>query len=470
MSVLKNGEMVEHYRRRFRKSGREAGPRAVGMEAKFCVTDGLGKAVSAEATDRLFRSMARSGWNLETDGGIGMATAVSRDSLSYPARISTGTGHCKIEFSVPYAASVHGLGENFNSMASDFKSACLGEEIRLLCLGVHPVTRPDPCLVQRKPRHLFWDTVFTSGLVHLFALSSDCQVHVDVNEMEAVKALRVLQGYAGAQIALTANATLWRGGLDEGHVDLREAFWEWWLPGDDRVGVPAAPSYSLESYVDRIAEMRPVFVERESGPLGIYDYPTFESYYDPRGKSAAVTPDGARIEVTPKPEDIDLHDTFNWNTARLSHYGTVENRANCQQPPERMMALPALTVGLVENMEEASCRLEGSSWRELGSFYGEAVGKGPLAKAGGIEAQRLCREMLELSREGLRRRGFGEEYYLDPLEDAAEKGQCPAFETREIFENGGIKAVVERYSLWDVDGLLRTAEITAGADSNDGRP
>jgi gamma-glutamylcysteine synthetase len=445
-----DNRIFEHYLSRFESKDRPprlAGKRGIGMEAKFCLTDSGGEAVSVKQLEALFHALSDGDWRMMIDGNLGIPTGVCRESPTCPAVVTTGTGHCKIELSVPYDESIEGLRFNLESMAGEVKESAETQDIHLLCLGVHPVTEPHPDLVQRKSRHIFWDKVFKSGLVHLFALSADCQVHVDVEPGEVHTAVNVLQGFSGPQIALTANATVWRNGIDGDHLDVREAFWDWWLPEEGRAGMAPAPFASLEDYVDRLTSLRPVFVERDGVGLGIYQYRDFKEYYSAGPTAEGITPEGHKVPMSPEERDIDLHDTFNWYTARLSRYCTLENRANCQQPPEDIMSIPALTLGLMEALDEAWLFLAEYDWGVLRDCRREAMMEGPRARAGGFDIREMCRAMLEIAREGLAKRSRGEEEFLAPLWSRLEDGTCPALETRELYQSGGIDALLERYSI-----------------------
>jgi len=442
--------IYKYYLKRFEEKDRPAqltGKRGVGMEAKFCLTDSRGEAVSREQLEALFYDLADGEWNIMLDENLDVPTGVTREFPACPAVITTGTGHCKIEFSVPYADNLHGLRFNMEMMLNDVKAYMGGRGIHLLCLGVHPVTEPHPDLVQRKTRHIFWNRVFESGMVHLFALSADCQAHVDVEPGEVHEAVNVMQGFAGAQIALTANATVWQNRIDSDHLDVREAFWDWWLPEEERAGIAPAPFRSLEDYVNRLASLRPVFVERDGENLGIYHYRDFREYYSSGDAAEGITPQGDIVPIYPERKDIDLHDTFNWYTARLSRYCTLENRANCQQPPEDIMTVPALTLGLMENLGEALVFLADYDWSALRACRTEAISVGPKAKGRGFNVRELCRAMLEIAQNGLTIRRKGEEEFLAPLWRRFEVETCPALETRRLHQEGGIDSILERYSL-----------------------
>lgn len=442
--------ILQYYLGRFEAKDRPkplAGRRGVGMEAKFCIADPQGRGVNGACLQGLFRGLEEKGWTPSVDSNLGIPTGAKKDGLPCPAFISTGTGHCKVELSVPYGKTLQELESNFLSMTGDAKCCADAQEIEFLCLGVHPVIEPHPSLVQKKERHIFWDQAFHTGLVHLFALSADCQVHVDVEAEEVHKALNVFQGFAGAQIALTANATIWKEAVDPEYLDVREAFWDWWLPDEERAGVVSVPFASLEDYVERLASLRPVFVERGGRSLGIYHYASFRDYYLSSGKAWGISAERERVPLEAQEKDIDLHDTFNWYAARLSRYCTVENRANCQQPREDIMAVPALTLGLMENLDGALSCLDEYDWSSLRRSRSQAMRTGLETTVDGNPLSRLCRSMLEIAQKGLASRGCGEETYLAALWERLEGERCPAAEARNVFREGGLQALLERYSL-----------------------
>ena len=52
------------------------------------------------------------------------------------------------------------------------------------------------------------------------------------------------------------------------------------------------------------------------------------------------------------------------------------------------------------------------------------------------DLKKLTKEILDLSREGLKERGFGEEKYLNPLYKRLEEGRNPAVKLLQLRENG----------------------------------
>jgi len=159
---------------------------------------------------------------------------------------------------------------------------------------------------------------------------------VGLPEEETIKAVNVLNGFAGAQIALMANSSIWRGRMDAEHRCVAERFWDWWRPAQGRVGVPKAPFAGVSHYVQSVAQLKPVYVKREGKPVILKGYPSFAEFYA-SPDAAGVDLNGERVALVPGPADIETHNSCYWYNARISRYYTVENRACDQQPPDALL-------------------------------------------------------------------------------------------------------------------------------------
>lgn len=279
----------------------------------------------------------------------------------------------------------------------------------------------------------------------LFTVIADNQVHVDVGLDEAVTAVNVLNALAGAQLALTANSSVWNSQIDLDHVAVRELFWDWWGTDDFRHGIPPRPLRDFADYVQSTVELRPVYVKREGQYLGLTHYPSFLDYF---GSAAPVgrSSEGQEVKLRPETADIDLHDRAFWWNARLSRFATVESRVSCQQPPGELLAPAALVLGLVENLTEAQAVLRGYRWDKLRELRTQAAHTGLQAFSDDIVVRPLLKEMLSVAQWGLRERGRDEERFLQPLQERLAQYRCPARDLREIFSQGGIEAFLDRFA------------------------
>lgn len=131
--------------------------------------------------------------------------------------------------------------------------------------------------------------------------------------------------------------------------------------------------------------------------------------------------------------DWSLHLTTLFPEVRLKSY--LEVRSADSQPPELLLATPALMKGL---LYDDDCRLGAwdvvKRWNpaSLADLQEEAARRGLRARVGRIEMRELALELLTVARAGLVRqshvdsRGRSEEMYLDRLEEEVEAGHCPA--------------------------------------------
>jgi gamma-glutamylcysteine synthetase len=307
----------------------------------------------------------------------------------------------------------------------------------------------------KKGRTSPWAKVFGSNRhidkedgddVHLFTINAASHVHVSVCPEEAIDAVNVLNGLSGAQIALTANSNIWRGRTDPNYKCVAEKFWDWWMPDSNRVGMPHSRFSNIEDYVRKISEIKPVYVLRNGKPIILEGYKTFAEYYK---LARAVGRDikGREVSFMPEESDIDIHNSCYWYNARISRYFTVENRVNDQQPPDALICIAAVTLGLVSALSEAKKALSCYDWEMLREAREVACRRGPLGKIGDTQLSTIARTMLDTARRGLLCRGLGEEKFLEPLEKRLSEFSCPADRAEDLFEKGGIDALVNTWKL-----------------------
>jgi len=423
----------------------------VALELKFPVVDrSTGEAASREVLQGLWRHLGTQGWQPLQDEHTGRTVGASRTLGGRTDVLSSATGYCVIELSTAPEATIGALDRRVRAALEPVVRHCGEHGAQLLGHGIHPVTAPSPDLLTAKQRNVFWDDVFEgcdpSAQVHLFTVTAASQAHVDVGWEEAGDALAVFNGLAPAQIALTANSAVWDNRVDEQFRNVHESFWDRWSPDEDRVGMPAENPASLEVWLDSLLQLRPVYVERDGGPILISSCDSFAEFC---GCESVIgrTADGQPATVQAKQEDLDLHMTFCWHNARISRYCTLENRVNCQQPPESLMAVGALTLGLAERLGQARSLVGRYDWRDLRRGRVDAMRHGLEACVADRPISDLCQAMLEIATEGLQARGHGEEAYLAPLWQRLRRRRSPADQAIACFQQDGIGGLLKRFSL-----------------------
>jgi gamma-glutamylcysteine synthetase len=458
-------DAVGHFLARFEeveeKRKLKSRSRRIGSELKFPLVTPDGRAADSSKTRALWEFLARRGWRpLEDPHSKAVIGATSQGEMN-EHRASCETGFCKVEFSLAHTDGLFSLSRDIETLGGLLGEFSEEHEVAFLGFGLQPVTPPGKhLLMSSKSRNLFWDRLFGGNNhippedgtdVHLFTINASNQVHIDVTVNEAVDAINVFNGLAGAQIALTANSNIWRGKVDGDYKCLGEIFWDWWLKEGHagRYGVPGRKYHDLDDYFHCILGFPPVYVRRDGVPVGLPHCPTFSDFYscDYTGtrcgrpeRVCGLSADGMDTEVYREPYDLDQHFTFFWHNARLSRYYTLENRVNDQQPPAEMMVVPAFTLGIMEALGDAVELIDGYQWELLKESRVEAARKGLDA---GPEVLELSRSALEIAEAGLRKRGAGEEVFLEPLKERLKRRSCPADRAAEVFRAGGPEALVE---------------------------
>jgi gamma-glutamylcysteine synthetase len=419
----------------FERAVQDGGRRRVGAELKFPFVKDSGEAVERETVDALWAHLVRRGWRRDTDTAGGPVVGARRAGECNDTVASCETGYCKVEFSLAHAADIHGLRRELDTLEADVRPFLDAHGVRLLGYGIQPVTAPSADLLMRKMRASFWDKALPSNRVlppekgddvHLFTVNACSHVHVSTTPREAVRLVNVLNGLAGAQLSVTAHSNVVTGWDPPPYKCINEKLWDWWEPVRGRVGVPEAPFADLRDYVTRVSALRPIYVKRAGRPVLLSGhYERFSDYFA-ESEALGATPEGERCVLRPSLEDIAVHHSCYWYTARISRYFTVENRVFDQQAPDALLAPAALTLGLACAAEEAWEEVSSHAWATLRETREQACRAGMDWRLNGTGAASLAGRMLEAAELGLRRRGRGEESFLAPLQRRWREGTCPA--------------------------------------------
>jgi len=433
------------------RANRSKEGRQIGVELKFPLVREDGRAPEPSVVPALWDHLCSLGWQAVHDEVSGRPVGARTATEGGYTVASCETGYCKPEFSLAPVISLVDLEAAIRELREELKPYADRYRVHFLGYGIQPVTAPSMHLRMDKSRTRVWDAVFRSNRIvppelgqdlDLFTINAASHVHVSVSEEEAVPLVNIFNGFAGPQIALTANSSIWRGQVDPAYACVAEKFWDWWVPEEGRAGVPQKSFTDLGDYALTMSGFRPVFVKRGDGPLLIEGYKTFKHYYS-QERAAGVGLDGREVTVTPEPADIDLHCTCCWHSARITRYGTVENRPNDQQPPGALLCVAALTLGLTEALGESQEELNRFEWHELRDARESACRSALRGMVASERIASLAGRLLELARLGLGRRGLGEERFLEPLEERLKSGRCPSDDAVELFQGGGAERLVE---------------------------
>lgn len=395
------------------------------------------------------------GWEAETDPNSGALVGARKPGPHNHSVASCETGFAKSEFSLAHVGDLAELERAVAELREELRPFCEERGLRFLAYGIHPVTPPGQALLMKKTRTSVWDRFYRSNEVlppergddmHLFTVNAASHLHVSVAPEEAIRMVNVLNGFAGAQLALTADSPVWQGRADKNFKCVAEKFWDWWIPEEGRVGVPVKAFTDTRDYVETVAGFRPVYVTREGRAYSLCNYDSFADYFR-QERAVGIDPEGNEAEIVPQREDLDLHGSCYWFNARVSRYYTVENRTCDQQPPGELLTVAALTLGLAEAVDEAWEEVRAHDWALLRQSRDAACRQALAASADGLALRDWAGRLLELAETGLRRRGKGEEAWLEAPRRRLAQGCAPADDALKTFRQGGVDALLASRAL-----------------------
>jgi len=456
--------------------------RTIGPEGEYLVVR-RSDFKSAGRTDvrEFFSSLVRDGWEPDWDLQTGKLVGVSQKHNGDKVKVSTdfGTGTLEINF-IP-RTTLHQIDAELNQTLSYVSRKLDENDLLLLGYGIQPVSPPAKELVAEKGRYStleqrFWTRErkeIHDGCtdVHFHTINAAQQVHVSLrNAPEAVRATNLLNLASPAIIALMGNSPIWLNGQGVKYNDARQIFWDWVVnvPQDTyRKGVPKRLFSDLQDYVNCQLGFEPVMTARVGDEgvsyFEIVGHDSLRHCFE-RGEIQVVLPGSVNREVydktkdvkaalnptqrlsTLKPDNIDVfaQDSFSWYEARLkAEYGTVELRCCSQQPLKEQMVVPAVALGLVENLDELEEALEGFSTDDARKARLLCINYGLAGKYRDEKVLGVAERLVDVARTGLERRGLGEEVYLEPLDRRLSEKKNPGDRILEAYQKRGIAGVVE---------------------------
>ena len=281
--------------------------------------------------------------------------------------------------------------------------------------------------------------VGTRGLDMMFRTAT-VQANLDyASEKDMVAKLRVGLALQPAITALFANSPFTDGKLN-GLLSARSEIWRHTDPA--RTGMLAfafEPGMGFERYVDYALDVPLYFLKRGE----IYQDVAGASFRDLLAGRLAAAP-GERATIA----DWANHLSTIFPEARLKRY--LEMRGADVGPPERIVALSALMIGLyydTDALSSAEALIEGWTAEDRQKLRDDAPLLGLAAEIRGRDLRAIAIDMLGIARGGLKRRarlnarGEDETIRLRPLEAIAESGNEPARKWIERYEGSWGRSV-----------------------------
>ena len=237
------------------------------------------------------------------------------------------------------------------------------------------------------------------------------------------------------------------------YLCVRNMLWEHSMQGYNphNVGMFSLPIHSVTELVEYIGTQS-IYCTMRNGKYIDFKPVRVSDYFERETIHGQYFDGNEYREITFKPEksDIDYLRTFKFED--LTFRGTIEYRSSCCQPISDVMTVAAFHAGINERISELKELLEndkviyshGYSPTELQQMFSKR--KYPdFAKKSDLSKQLV--HILELAEDGLKFRGYGEEIFLAPLFERAERLTNPAREMVTGIENGvNMRDFIEKYA------------------------
>ncbi len=450
--------------------------RRVGLEFEQPLTDRHGNVVREDVVQSMYDSLADRGWVGEPESLSGNVLYVDKVTGGRNTNISTDCGWSTLEIAMPPQDSLGEAEDLFHLVRSEVTSS-LPSSARLLSIGMVPgYTNPDDAYKTSKPVNRFEDRLW---LHNVFVPLNAHHVGVSVRIDEGLPVLNELIQTCGLAVALCGNACIseytalpWK--------DWRIPAWDYVFltcnPDSGRLaGIPPGPFRSLAHYytyfweIDHIPLLGPVRageLGRIAGDVGWLRY--FHGQEWPgklvSGATTTFTPEAAdlvtaqitfwphvKLKIIFDPDRIELPDFLNaLDLDDLESYVVgkyvnmyIEFRPCASAPMGEEMALPALVLGLVENITSLGELTARYTWQEWRHLLSHAAVAGLDATVGGGPCLPLAKQLVDIASKGLEARELGEEAYLDSLYDRLERKMNPADVTARVLQTNGKEALLD---------------------------
>lgn len=391
----------------------------VGVELEFPIVETNGNKTNIEVTKNLFRTLANlSDFEVEKrdddQNPIQLVHCSSKDRILFELSYNT------IEFAFERARSINEVAKRFEDYLKIIQPILQENNHEIQGHGIHPLWQENdnsPVKIERYKMLMAFLAMNGTGMkTHSYpsygAFICGNQVQLDVrhdnylriinafNKIEAVKAYLFSNSEFSAEVWDTKIA--------------RDIFWEESLHGyyKENVGIYPKDYQSEEEFFNNLARTA-IFTATRGGKSYYFKPIRVEDYLDQK-EITAYTADGNEKIIKPVKEDLKQHRSYQFQD--LTARGTVEFRSVCTQPLETTFAPIAFELGLFVELEKLENFLEDSSffkneeqdYRKLRKKYSKKI----LSKEEKEAIQSFSKDLLDIARAGLMKRGYGEEKFL----------------------------------------------------------
>lgn len=270
----------------------------------------------------------------------------------------------------------------------------------------------------------------------MFASSS--QVQLDVEYDDLIKTINVFNKLEPLKALLFSNSVLL--GENENLLCCRDMLWRDSTHGINphNIGMYETELESMEDLKAYLESLNIYCTMRDGAYINFPTINIMEYFNQDEIEGEYCTQQEYKdIIIKPQLDDIEYLRTFKF--LDLTYRGTIEYRSCCTQPIEDVLTVAAFQLGLKHNLDKLGHLLEndrviyhqGYNPTELRKFFVQKELPGFINED---ELYQLLHDVVELSFEGLEKRGYGEEVFLSPLYNRIDERTNPAKQMLDLLD------------------------------------
>jgi gamma-glutamylcysteine synthetase len=455
------------YQKYIAPTERKAG-KYVGVELELPLVNLSRRPVNIRAVQEIVAGFAERfhfSVQIRDDNGhlYSMTEPVSGDNLSFDCSFNT------LELSFGKEENIVLLFERFVRYYEDLQAHFRKIGHQLTGLGIHPYYKYNDYepIANDRYRMLYhhlqsyrdYPERHFHHIPHFGMLATASQVQLDVEKDNIVQTLQTMDRLEPFKAVLFANS--WLDSLPDLLIS-RDFLWGQSTQGYNphNFGMYGTDLADLDEYIEYVAGQSMYCVGKQGRYFHFKPIPLRE-YVKTERITGQFFADGAWHTADFRPEISDIAHLRTFKFSDLTYRGTIEYRSACEQPISAVFSHAAFHAGLAEELDALTELLDSDTvlyhhgytapelrelltHRELPAFIDR--------KAFSAKLQQI----LELAQSGLQKRGLGEEAFLEPLFDRAERLTNPASEYLIALEQGTtIVELIGRYAALDTHILAR---------------
>ena len=391
----------------------------VGVELEFPIVEIHGNKTNIEVTKNLFRTLAKlldfEVEKMDDDQNpIQLVHCPSKDRILFELSYNT------IEFAFEKAHSIDEVAERFEAYLKIIQPILQEDHHEIQGHGIHPQWQENdnsPVKIERYKMLMAFLAMNGTGMkTHTYpsygAFICGNQLQLDVRRDNYIRVINAFNKIEAAKAYLFSNSEFSAEAWDTKIT--RDIFWEESLHGyyKENVGIYPKDYQSEEEFFNNLASTAIFTATRED--KSYYFKPIRVKDYLDQKEITAYTSDGNEKIIRPVKEDLKQHRSYQFQD--LTARGTVEFRSVCTQPLETTFAPIAFELGLFVQLENLENYLEHCSflknekqdYRKLRKKYSKKI----LSEKEEETIQSFSKDLIDIARAGLIKRGYGEETFL----------------------------------------------------------